>query len=368
VNRLNLPLIQANNIVVKRGNSPVLQVSELHLHENEVMALIGPNGAGKSTLLLSLACLLPLSSGTINWRGEIIDSDSQRLAYRRRLAMVFQEPLLFDTTVFENVASGLKIRGMTRGDAKKRVMETLDLFGISQLAGRSARKISGGEAQRTSLARGFALKPEMILLDEPFSSLDPPTRAGLTEDLARILDETKTAAIMATHDQLDTLRLTDRIAVMNGGEIIQSGPPVDVMNRPADEFVASFVGMENILRGRITGSSDGLVSAKVMDRDIVFPGGPSRGGDVVLCIRPENVAVSTIDPGSSSSVRNVFPSVIGRVENMGAYFKITLDCGFTLVASVTSQSVGEMGLTPGKPVFASFKATAVHLIRGCDHQ
>jgi tungstate transport system ATP-binding protein len=362
----DLPLVLAKDIVVRRGNTPVLRIDGLHLLENEAIALIGPNGAGKSTLLLTLACLLPLSRGTINWRGEIIGSDAQRLAYRRRLSMVFQEPLLFDTTVFENVAAGLKIRGMTRGDIKKRVMETLELFGMSHLADRSARRISGGEAQRTSLARGFALKPEMILLDEPFSSLDPPTRAGLTEDLARILDETKTAAIMATHDQLDALRLADRMAVMHSGVIVQSGPPVDVMNRPADEFVAGFVGMENILRGRISGVAEGLVTATVMGRGIVFTGCSSPGKDVVLCIRPENVTVTLIDPGGSMSARNVLPAIVGTIANMGAYCKITLDCGFPLIASVTGQSVSDMGLEQGKPVFASFKATAVHLIRSGD--
>jgi tungstate transport system ATP-binding protein len=278
--------------------------------------------------------------------------------------MVFQEPLLFDATVYENVASGLKIRGMTKGDIKSRVMQTLDLFGMEHLAERSARKISGGEAQRTSLARGFALKPELILLDEPFSSLDPPTRAGLTEDLDRILEETKTAAIMATHDQLDALRLADRIMVMNNGSIVQSGPPVEVMNRPADEFVATFVGMENIMRGTITGISEGLVTVSVKGRSIVFTGGASPGEDVVLCIRPENITITATGPGGSTSARNVLPAVIGRIVNMGAYFKVTLDCGFPLVASLTGQSINDMGLIQGKTVFASFKATAVHLIRG----
>jgi tungstate transport system ATP-binding protein len=353
-----------NGLIVKRGNTPVLEVADLHIMENEVIALIGPNGAGKSTLLLAVACLLPLAGGSISCRGEPIESDAQMLAYRRRLAMVFQEPLLFDATVYENVASGLKIRGMTKGEVKKRVMETLDLFGMTRLADRSARKISGGEAQRTSLARGFALRPDLILLDEPFSSLDPPTRAGLTEDLEKILDETKTAAIMATHDQLDALRLADRIMVMNSGAIIQSGPPVVVMNRPANEFIAAFVGMENVLRGTVSGSSEGLVTACVKCRSIVFTGGSSQGDDVVLCIRPENITITATDPGGSSSARNILPAIIVKIVNMGSYFKITLDCGFPLVASLTGQSINDMGLEQGKSVFASFKATAVHLIRG----
>lgn len=356
-------LLEVRNLTVVRGGIQVLNVPALQLYENEVLALIGPNGAGKSTLLLTLACLLPLTTGEIHFRGEIVAKDRELLAYRRRLAMVFQEPLLFDTTVYENVAAGLKIRGMARGDVRKRVMDTLDLFGMTHLADRSARKISGGEAQRTSLARSFALKPEMIFLDEPFVSLDPPTRLTLTEDLERILCETATAAVMATHDQLEALHLADRIALLNHGNIIQSGPLIEVMNRPANEFVASFVGMENVLSGEVTTSSEGLLTATVMGCPIVFPGTALPGETVVFCIRPENITITTSHPGETTSARNVFPANIVKITFMGVYCKLHLDCGFPLVACLTPQSLSMMHLERGKQVFAGFKAVAVHLIR-----
>jgi tungstate transport system ATP-binding protein len=363
LNNGSTPLLDVRNLIVVRGGVQVLDVPSLSLHGNEVLALIGPNGAGKSTLMLTLACLLRPTAGEIRCRGEIINSDRAILAYRRRLAMVFQEPLLFDATVYDNVATGLKIRGMARQDVRKRVMDTLDLFNMAHLADRSARKISGGEAQRTSLARAFALKPEMIFLDEPFSALDPPTRLMLTEDLERILNETRTAALLATHDQLDALRLADKMAVMNHGTIVQSGPPVEVMNRPSDEFVASFVGMENVLSGKVIASSEGLLTVTVMGHPIDLPGSAGAGESAVFCIGPENITITTANPGGATSARNVFPAIIGKMTHMGVYFKLHLDCGFPLVACLTQQSLSTLHLAEGKQVFASFKATAVHLIR-----
>ena len=154
--------------------------------------------------------------------------------------MVFQEPLLFDTTVLDNVAEGLRIRGSRRSEAREAAMESLELFKVGHLAGRSAHKLSGGEAQRVSLARAFAVRPKLILMDEPFSSLDLPTRIVLAEDLGRILHESGTAALIATHDRIEALRVVDRLVVMEGGQIIQEGTPQEVMAQPANAFVAAF--------------------------------------------------------------------------------------------------------------------------------
>lgn len=356
-------LLEARDIVVIRGGTRVLDIASLVLHEKEVLSLIGPNGAGKSTLLLTLASLLRPSSGDVRCRGEILSEKHSTDAYRRRMSMVFQEPLLFDTSVFENVAAGLRIRGMGRSEIKTRVGETLELFNILNLADRSARKLSGGEAQRTSLARAFAIKPELLLLDEPFSSLDPPTRLGLTEDLDHILKETGTAAIIATHDQMEALRLSDRVAVMSGGRIVQCGSPVEVMHQPSNTFVASFVGMENLLSGKAVAHDKETATVSVAGHSIKIVGTASAGEDVLFCIRPENVAIETADPGTTTSARNVFPASIGKIMHMGAYHKVCLDCGFPLVAYLTSQSIDNLHLEEGKRVFASFKATAVHLIR-----
>ncbi|MBJ6723425.1 ABC transporter ATP-binding protein [Geomesophilobacter sediminis] len=355
--------LEVEQLTVARGGVPVIDIPRLSLAEGEVLSLIGPNGSGKSTLMLTLATLLPPTGGRIRCRGEAIDSDRARFAYRRRLAMVFQEPLLFDTTVFENVAAGLKIRRMTRGEIRSRVMETLELFSMAGFAERSASKLSGGESQRTSLARAFAIRPEMILLDEPFAALDAPTRLALTTDLERILTETGTAAIVATHDQLEALRLSTRMAVINRGAIVQGGTPAEVMNRPANEFVASFVGMENVLTGTVLACSQSVATVSLGGHAIELVGQAEPGESVIFCLRPENIAISTTDPAGVTSARNVIRAVVRKVIPMGIYNKIEIDCGFPLVAYLTSQSIDHLHLDPGKTVYASFKATAVHLLR-----
>ncbi len=354
-------LLNVEDLLVRRGGVTVLDISGLEVFQGQVLSLIGPNGAGKSTLMLTLAGLLKPARGNLFFRGERIADGG--FAYRRHIAMVFQEPLLFDTTVFENVAAGLKIRGVGRGETDRTVPEYLERFGIGHLAKRSARKLSGGEAQRTSLARAFVTRPEIVFLDEPFSALDPPTREALTGDLERILRETRTTAIASTHDQTEALRLADRIAVVNAGKIAQIGPVGEVMNRPVDEFVASFVGMETVLPGRVIRITNGIFTAAVAGgREIAAVGQPEIGAGVICCIRPENVTLSTQTPSQESSARNVFTGTIRKITPLGLFFRVRLDCGFDLVSYVTRQSLEELALAEAKAVTVSFKATAVHVI------
>jgi len=360
------PILEARNIEVERGETILLNIPSLLIEKGEILALIGPNGAGKTTLLQALSYLLRPFIGEIFFNGEKIISNHSIFEYRRKLAMVFQEPLLFDTTVFNNVASGLKIRGMKKGEICDRVMEQLDRFGINHLSHRSAKTLSGGEAQRTSLARAFALQPEILLLDEPFSSLDPPTRDSLIEDLERILKLTKTTALIATHDRLEALRLSDRVAVMNRGKVLQVGPPDEVMNRPVDEFVATFVGVETILPGKVVKKNGGSFLASVSGKEIEAVGEVHLGETVILCIRPENVILSAHLSKETTSVRNVFQGKIERIVPFGLYQKVQLGCGFPLVAYVTNHSLEELSLTEGKEVRASFKATAIHVVRKGD--
>lgn len=357
------PLLEARDLRVLRGGTEVLAIPSFTLHENETVALIGPNGAGKSSLLLALAGLLAPASGHLLFRGAPVPTGSAATGYRRRIAVVFQEPLLFDTTVFGNVAAGLNIRGISRSEIRGRVDACLQRFRIAHLAGRSARKLSGGESQRTSMARAFATNPELILLDEPFAALDPPTRQTLTEDLEEALRESGTAAVLTTHDQAEALRLADRMMVMNEGRIVQTGAPAEVMNRPATEFVAAFVGMENIFDGNVIAAAHGLLSCDVSGQLIEVSGSGRPGEKMVFCIRPEHVVLASGAPDRQTSARNVFPGTVVRIISLGMISKVYVECGFTLVATVTNQSLAELHLAPGKPVCASFKATAVHLFR-----
>ncbi|HOG17962.1 MAG TPA: ABC transporter ATP-binding protein [Syntrophales bacterium] len=372
-------ILEARNLVVVRGGVAVLDVNELRLSPGEILSVIGPNGAGKTTLLQALAGLIRPQKGGILFHGASVAGEAS-LAYRRRIAMVFQEPLLFDTTVSANVASGLKIRGVPRDRIAGQVERQVTRFGIAHLSDRSARTLSGGEAQRTSLARAFAVGPEILFLDEPFASLDPPTREELIEDLDRVLRETETTALMATHDREEALRISDRIAVMNGGKIVQADSPQHLMNRPADEFVASFVGMETILRGSVVsgggrgtalmaieenGAAKGPETAASGNPAVIEIVGAFPAGEEAVCvIRPEQVTVSLPDGmEGKTSARNVFAGRIAKIARKGLYYKLGLDCGFPLAAYVTAGAVEQLGLAEGTNVVASFKATAVQVIR-----
>jgi tungstate transport system ATP-binding protein len=356
-------LLHAFDLCVERGGHTVIEISELTVEPHRVLTLIGPNGAGKSTLLLTLAGLLKPHHGALVFRGQAIDSARARAAYRKHLAMVFQEPLLFNTSVFENVASGLKLRGKTGKIIRSTVEKNLEQFGISHLAHRSARTLSGGEAQRASLARAFAIEPEIIFLDEPFASLDAPTREALVDDLHAILCETKTTAIIATHDRMEALRLSDTMAVMFQGKIAQIGRPEDVMNHPADEQVASFVGTETILTGTVSKIYDGTFLLSIAGAELEAVGVVKAGEQAVCCIRPEHVTIHTNTPSAHSSARNFFTGIIVKIVPMGLFYKIYLDCGFPLVSFVTSQSLEHLELQEGKTVVASVKATAIHVIK-----
>jgi tungstate transport system ATP-binding protein len=277
--------------------------------------------------------------------------------------MVLQEPLLFDTTVYNNVASGLKIRGMKRDEIEPVVAKALERFGIAHLKDRSARTLSGGEARRASIARAFATNPEVLLLDEPFSALDPIMRETLLEDLEKVLRETRITTIFVTHDRTEALRLATRLGVMEAGEILQTGSPDEVMNHPVNEFVASLVGVENLLQGRVTKENQGSFFASVSGQDIEAMGTMKSGDPVTLCIRPENVILSGFASGTLARTRNTFPANVLRITPMGPYHKVQLNCGFPLVTYVTGHSISALSIKQGSEVLASFDSTVVHVIR-----
>ncbi len=355
-------ILCARNLKVVRAATTLLDIPSLQVRDGEVISFIGPNGAGKTTLLQTLCFLLRRFEGEVFFKGQKVKEEFPLFEYRRKLAMVFQEPLLFDTTVFKNVASGLKFRGVARSEIERIVTENLERFGIEHLSGRSARTLSGGEAQRTSLARAFATKPEILLLDEPFSALDPPTRESLIEDLEQVLEKSKTTALFVTHDRMEALRLSHRIAVMSNGGIIQIDTPSEIMNHPASEFVASFVGAETTLDGKVVREANGLLAVSVGGQEIEAVGDMKAGETVILCIRPEHVVLSHDSAMGPTSVRNVFKGSVSKIIPVGPYHKIQIDCGFPLTAYITNDSCRKLALAEGKEVTASFKATAVHVI------
>ena len=218
----------------------MLDVPALDVRAGEILAVLGPNGAGKSTLLRVLGLLERPAVGTVRVGGEEV-RPARVLALRRRMASAFQEPLLADASVLDNVGLGLRFRGVAAAERRMRSMRWLDRFGIASLAPRPARTLSGGEAQRTALARALVLEPELLLLDEPFSALDQPTREDLLGELSRILREDARTTVFVTHDRVEALALSDRLAVMMDGRVLQLDDTRRVFGAPVSETVARFV-------------------------------------------------------------------------------------------------------------------------------
>lgn len=233
-------IISVRKLRVRRSGSLVLEVDSLDVHAGEVLALVGPNGAGKTSLLLALAQLLGHQEGHIMLAGQPV-SNMNTLEYRRRISLVFQNPLLLDMSVEDNVALGLHFRGVPDHLVRKKVNAWLERLGIARLRQRRAGQLSGGEAQRVSLARAFVLEPELLFLDEPFPGLDPPARASLLADLGRLLAENHRTAILVTHNLSEAAKLADRVAVIVGGRLRQVGPARAIKARPADKAVAAFL-------------------------------------------------------------------------------------------------------------------------------
>ena len=379
-------LVEVRDLVVVRGARPVLTIEHLAIADRETLALVGPNGAGKSTLLLALASLVRLARGQVWFWGSPVGSGDE-LAYRRHIGLVLPDPLLLNTSVFANVAAGLRFRGVSSADSGARVMDWLGRLGVGHLSRRPAREISSGEAQRVSLARALVLEPDLLLLDEPFASVDAATRATLLDDFERLLRETHVACVIVTHDLDEAVRLGDRMAVVVEGQLRQCDAPERVLSAPLDGDVAAFVGAETRLPGRVVSTHEGIALVDVGQCQIEAVSAVQPGRSVLCCLRPEDVTLWSIDgrgsgtgevrrrlsgsPGDSaaeaparfvSSARNQLPGRVSRTVSQGSLMRVSIDCGIPLVASITRASAADMALEEGKKVIATFKASAVHLI------
>ncbi len=354
--------LSLRDVRVRRGKADIIKVPHLDVLTGEVLVIVGPNGAGKSILLETLALLHKPRQGRALFEGQPVGG--RELALRRRMAVVFQDPLLLRRSVADNVAMGLQLRGAPRSVRREKAAHWMGRFGIAHLAKRSAPTLSGGEAQRANLARAFALDPEVLLLDEPFSALDQPTREGLLDDLAQALRDTGVTTVFVTHDRAEALRLGDRVAVMMGGSIRQVGTAAEVFAAPVDEEVATFVGVETIVSGRLQSLVDGLATIDLGSAAVqAMAPSLASGSEVLVCLRPEDVILEPAGLDSHpTSARNHLRGAVRRITTLGGQVRVVLDCGFTLVALITKQSLEEMKLEADSEVVASFKATAVHVI------
>ncbi len=358
------PIVEARDLTVAYGGQKVLDIPSVKVYGNEVFGIIGPNGSGKTTLLLCLTRLISPQTGIVLYWGEPVLNRKSVLELHRKLAVVFQESLLLNTSVMENLVVGLKLRKVKPKEIQVRAEKWLERFGILELAKRQARTLSSGEAKRTSLARAFSLQPEVLYLDEPFTALDGPTRQALLEDFKSVLGETRITTVIVTHDRNEALALADRVAVIMKGNIAQIGTPVEVFSSPANEEIANFVEAGNILHGVVEAQSGGLATIRAGEWQIEACSQLPVGSGVILILPYDDVTIFTPSAESvTTSARNRFAGHVMRLFPSGSQVRVTINCGFQLTALITRKSAEEMGLKEGMQVVAMVKAVSIHVIQ-----
>jgi molybdate transport system ATP-binding protein len=330
---------------------------------SQVTVLFGPSGAGKTTVLRCVAGLEALDAGKIVFKDEVWADASKKIhlpPQRRPVGYLFQDYALFPhLTVRENVSYGLA--SMPAAERDKRVRAIATSVQIEELLDRPPSELSGGQQQRVALARALARDPQLLLLDEPLSALDGPTRERVREELARLLRTLRLPAVLVTHDWVDALRLGDRLVVMSRGAVLQTGTPQDVFARPQHEDVAAAVGVETVATGSVCSRADGSVTLQVGGAQLTAVDPGDTQSQYFVCIRGENVTLET-GRAEHSSARNHLRGVVRQITPAGPIWKVTVDVGSDIVALVTRQAIEDLQLAPGREVFAVFKASAVHLI------
>ena len=339
----------------------------LSMDDAPVTVLFGPSGAGKTTILRCVAGLDHTEQGHL--RFECVGWDDGRSKpvppRRRQVGFLFQDHALFPhLSVEANVGYGLG--RMSRADRRRRVTSALETAHALSCVGRPVLQLSGGEAQRVALARALASGPRLLLLDEPLSALDAPTRTRLRGELRRMLKGSGVPALVVTHDRDEALALGDRVVVVIDGTVRQVGPPVEVFDRPADAEVAAVVGVETVAEGKVLARDAGLVRVQVGDAQLTAladEASTGTGDAVLVCIRAEDVALEAPrGPSTLRSARNQLSARVTSVSPSGPLVRVDLDAGFGLTAYITRPALEELELSLGSPVLAVIKSPAVHLI------
>lgn len=328
----------------------------LKIESGEYFVILGPTGAGKTLLLELIAGFHVPDSGRI-----LIDG--KEVTYlppeKHELAFVYQNYSLFPhMNVKKNIEFGMRMKKIK--DPKK-VLDTARDLKIAHLLDRNPLTLSGGEQQRVALARALVTNPKILLLDEPLSALDPRTQENARELLSVLHKKNKLTVLHITHDQTEARIMADRIAVIMDGELMQVGTPEEIFEKPVEGRVASFVGFENVLKGRVISADKGLLRIKTGEVVIDASGDIEVGDQVYAFLRPENIALSK--SSTQSSIRNSLQGMVTEVWVLGALVRVKVDCGVPLNVLITRQSAEEMEFSPGVRVYAQFKASSVHVLR-----
>jgi len=349
-------MIELVGVSKKFGEIQALRDVSLTVRRGELLTVLGSNGSGKTTLLKILAALETPSEGVILLEGSRIDKANVS-EIRRRITMVFQRTVVFRGSVHHNVAYGLRLRDFKGEEVHRRVEEALDLMGLRDLRHRNAKSLSGGEQKRLSLARALVLNCDLLLLDEPLVNLDPESLSIVTNMIRRLNEETDTAVVMATHNLGHAKELSERLVLLERGEVVEVGRAIDLLGAPSIEM-SRFARSENTFSGDaclIEGFSHIDVGEGVMVRASF-----GSEGRVTIQIRPEDIILSKHK--IESSARNTLRGRIVRMEDRGSVVRLKVDVGRVFTVQITRKSLVEMGLNIGQDIYLTFKASSVQLI------
>jgi molybdate transport system ATP-binding protein len=320
----------------------------------ELVAILGPNGGGKTTLLRALAGLVPLDEGRVVLDGLVL-SDVEHNVHvptkDRSIGFVFQDYLLFPhLSAVDNIAFGLRARGASKIEARSVSMELLDRLGVASMATSKPGALSGGQAQRVALARALAVRPRLLLLDEPLSALDAGARREIRHQLIAQLNGFGGTSLLVTHDPLEALALADRVVVLEHGQVVQRGRPEELRLHPRSDYVAGLVGI-NLFRGRAEGHRMVLGSGETL-----LIAQPNRG-EVFAVVHPRAVALYRKRPDGTP--RNVWSGTVDGIEQLDDRVRVIVGGRIRVVAEVTPGAVSALGLAPGQTVWVSIKATEI---------
>ena len=319
------------NVSRSFGDFTAVENFNLALEEGELVSLLGPSGCGKTTTLRMIAGFMTPTAGTIELDGQVISSFSSSLPpEKRQMSMIFQSYAIWpNMTVAENVSFGLKVRKVRADEIRRRVDQILEVVQLGALRDRYPAELSGGQQQRVALARSIVVKPAVLLLDEPLSNLDANLRLVMREEIRKLQERLRITTVFVTHDQFEAMAISDRLVVMKDGRIEQVGSPIEIYEKPANEFIAGFVGYVNFMDGRIASidekTREAVIATEYGDIAIALEQDDVKAGDdVLMVIRPESVNIS-LDCGGSR--RNVLCGNLKTYMYAGSIAKCTVTIG-----------------------------------------
>lgn len=350
-------IVELRNVTKTLDGTTVLDDINLQIRQGEILALLGANGSGKTTLLKILAFIDKPSKGLVYFQGDEV-TDKNMEQKRMESTMVFQKTTVFNATVYDNVAYGLKIRKLAKNAIDEKVNKALRLAKLKGFEQRHAKKLSGGEQQRVTLARALVLDTPLLLLDEPTANLDSKNASIIEETIATVNRESKTTIIIATHNMFQAKNLPQHVALMSDGKISEVGTAVEIFGR-LSKTLASFAALENTFTGIAKTTENGTTLVDI-GNGVQIEATTLGVGTVSIFVSPQDIIISK--DRFASSARNLFKGRIVEIADLGSLVRLKADVGKSFTIQITKRSFNEMRLDLNTEVFIAFKASSVQTV------